>query len=359
MTATQERKLRVTLVGGFLGSGKTTWLRHQLHIGRYPRALVIVNEAAGTPIDDLLLQQSHRLVVLAGGCACCQAKAALVGLLRNISDEHSRDESLGKRLEEIVIETSGLADPASIAAAIRDDSVLVHHLVVREVVVLVDAVNAWSQLCSETLGRRQLEVADRMIVSKVEAADPGRLCELLSALTTLNPGATLTGTTWGSEVRLPPPARGVPALRAPPEAAGGGGAICVAKIALDRTVDWVGFSLWLSALLHARSEDVLRVKGVVRTPAGRLLLQAVRGVVPPLVVLPPRGGDSESADDTMVIIGRRFDQGSLSRSVRNFLGSGSGRRGSQISASALASGGSLAAACARGSGRMIGRWAIR
>src|SRR6188768_2843074 len=74
----RDGRMRLTLVGGFLGSGKTTWLRHQLHEGLFRDAVVVVNEAAGTPVDDALLSGGAKLAVLAGGCACCETKAALV-----------------------------------------------------------------------------------------------------------------------------------------------------------------------------------------------------------------------------------------------------------------------------------------
>ena len=66
-----DGRMRLSILGGYLGSGKTTWLRHQLHEGVFNDAFVIVNEAAETPVDDALLQNSSKLAVLAGGCACC------------------------------------------------------------------------------------------------------------------------------------------------------------------------------------------------------------------------------------------------------------------------------------------------
>ena len=70
MSKATEGRMRLTVLGGYLGSGKTTWLRHQLHEGKFHNAHVIVNEAAETPVDDALLGQSRRLSVLAGGCVC-------------------------------------------------------------------------------------------------------------------------------------------------------------------------------------------------------------------------------------------------------------------------------------------------
>ena len=130
MTGKSDGRMRLTVLGGFLGSGKTTWLRHQLHRGLFRDAFVVVNEAAETPVDDALLGAASRLAVLAGGCACCDGKADLIALLRKICDNRSGLDSRGKRLERIVLETSGLADPGPIVEAIRSDPILVHYIVV-------------------------------------------------------------------------------------------------------------------------------------------------------------------------------------------------------------------------------------
>lgn len=203
MTAKTEGRIRLTVLGGYLGSGKTTWLRHQLHEGKFRNAYVIVNEAAETPVDDALLGQSTRLSVLAGGCVCCTAKADLIALLRSLCDERSRGLSDDPRLEQIVLETSGLADPGPIVEAIKADPVLVYHIVVSEVVVAVDALHALSQLTTEPLGRRQIEVADRLIITKADVAEEGAVKALLATLRTLNPLAVMSGASKGVEVPLP------------------------------------------------------------------------------------------------------------------------------------------------------------
>ena len=142
MTVKTEGRMRLTLLGGFLGSGKTTWLRHQLHEGRFSKAHVIVNEAAEMPVDDALLGQSSRLSVLPGGCVCCTGKADLISLLRELCDQRSK----GEVFQEIVLETSGLADPGPIVDAIRNDPMLVHHIFVGDVIVAVDALHGLSQI---------------------------------------------------------------------------------------------------------------------------------------------------------------------------------------------------------------------
>lgn len=315
MAASRDGRVRMTVLGGCLGSGKTTWLRHQLHHGYFKDALVILNEAADAPVDNTVLGEAQNVVVLAGGCACCQARGELVSKLREICDARSGLNSSEARMQRIVLETSGLADPGPIIEAVKGDPVLVHHIVVSEIVVVVDAINALDQLRNETLWRAQIDVADRLVVAKIDAQhDTTALLRLLATLARLNPGATMSAAAHGSVVSLPdydgaepePPAEPSQATKAP---------IFATTLVLDSTINWTVFSVWLSALLHARGEDVLRVKGVARTPAGRLLLQSVRKVVQSPEILPDQ---NDRLDNLIVVIGRGYRAENLRRSLQYF-----------------------------------------
>ena len=312
--------MRLTVLGGFLGSGKTTWLRHQLHHGLLADAFVVVNEAAETSVDDALLRQSAELAVLAGGCACCDARDALIALLRSICDRRVSGTAGARQLDQIVLETSGLADPGPIVAAIRADPILIHHVVIGEIVVAVDAVYGMQQLREEPLCRRQMELADRLIVTKIDEADADHVARLLATLRRINPGATISGAVKGSEAPLPG-YEGV-AAETLPERGGepAGPPILALKLTIGDDIDWTAFSVWLSALIHARGDDILRVKGVVRTPAGRLLLQSVRKIVQSPEVLPDEDGRPVGEDNSLVFIGRGFRAEDLSRSLRHFAG---------------------------------------
>ena len=308
-------RLRLTVLGGYLGSGKTTWLRHQLHAGSFgPHVHVIVNEAAETPVDDALLGQ---VTLLAGGCCCCVGQGALIAALRRICD--ARSQTGAARMDAIVLETSGLADPGAIVAAIQGDPILVNHILLAETLVAVDALHAVSQLTTEPLGRRQVGAADWLILTKTDACAPADLAALRATLAMLNPGATVTAAILGEAVALPALLPGTKASPLPPlPDEDARGPILPTQIEVGPDIDWSAFALWLSALLHARGDDLVRVKGVIRTPAGRLLLQTVRRVVQSPEILPDQ--PDQGQDNRIVFIGRGYRPADLGRSLHQFLG---------------------------------------
>lgn len=317
MGSDRDRRIPLMLLGGFLGSGKTTWLRHQLHIGALTDAIVIVNEAADVPVDDLLLFKSSRVRALAGGCACCHGRTELIELLRQLCDQKvsSRNQD---EFRQIVLETSGLADPGPIVEAIRTDPVLQHHIVVHEIIVAVDALHGLGYLRREPLGRRQVETADRLVVTKADASSRVELGRLAATLHRANPGAEINAAAMGSPVDLPD-FSAIQAESITLEEVVDNEPVISTVLKLDSSTDWTAFGIWLSALLHARGDDIIRVKGVVRTPSGRLLLQSVRRIVQSPEILPDHVGASED-DNSVVFIGKGFRPQDLHPSLRRFSG---------------------------------------
>jgi G3E family GTPase len=313
----REGRMRLTILGGFLGAGKSTWLRHHLHHGLLQDALVVVNEAADAPVDDALLVGATQLRVLAGGCACCETRPALVALLRDICDDRLGGDASAPRIDHIVLETSGLADPGRIADAIVTDPVLQHHILVGEIIVTVDALHGPGQIRDEDLGRRQIETADRLVVTKVDAAEPERLRRLIATLRLLNSAAALSGSAMGSPIGLPDASDADPE-NLPVIGAGTGVPIGVTTVDLGETLHWPALSVWLSALIHARGDDIVRIKGVVRTPRGRLLLQSVRKIVQSPEFLADDLATTGTRDGSLVFIGRRFTADALARSLNAF-----------------------------------------
>ncbi|WP_431301087.1 CobW family GTP-binding protein [Tabrizicola sp. BL-A-41-H6] len=298
-----DDRIQLTVLAGFLGSGKSTWLRHQVRHGVFAEAQLVVNEAAGTSVDDILIPGA---TVIAGGCVCCSARDDLLAVLRELCT------TMGKSgARRIVLETSGLADPGPMVDAIRTDAGLNSQLVVSEVLVAIDAAQGRDLLRAEPLARRQVGAADCLIVTKLDQGDPPDTAALLATLDLLNPRAARFGAVKGAEVQLPDVDGAVPD---DPDATADAGPVFATTLSLDG-VDWAAFEVWLSALLHARGDDVLRVKGVVRKPGGRWLVQSVRRTVYAPEALPH---DGPGGDNTVVVIGRGYGAADLAASLALF-----------------------------------------
>lgn len=317
MTEPAEGRLRLTILGGFLGSGKTTWLRHHLHERTFGRVHVIVNEAADAPVDDALLRAADATTCLAGACVCCEGQALLRETLLELCDARSGASDPASRLEHIVLETSGLADPGAILTLIQSHPVLVRQIVVSACVTVVDAVNAPAQMSGERLSRRQIEAADQLILSKTDIAPPVQVARLCATLRLIAPGATLSAATFGSGAALPDPPPDMIPFSLPDLDGQDQTPIHASHIDLGDTPDWTAFTVWLSALLYARGDRIVRVKGVIRTPAGRLLLQAVRKSVQSPEILPEPENPCDT-DNAVAVIGRGFDQDQLRASLVHF-----------------------------------------
>lgn len=299
-----DPRLPLTVLGGWLGAGKTTWLRHQLRTGS--PAHVLVNEAAGVAIDDALLQQGLGVTLLAGGCVCCTGQGALVAALRQLADRRSA----GEPIPPLILETSGLADPAAILLLLESDPVLSRHIRLTETIVLVDALNGAAELTTNALAVRQIRAASRVVLTKTDAATPLATARLVATLLALNPALHISAAVAGEAVPLP----GVPG--APLPLGTGFRPLTAVTLPLPLGVDWAILSLWLSALIHAHGDRLIRIKGVIRTPAGRLLLQTVRRQVQPPELLPEGLG----TDDQLAVIGEAPDITALSASLARFLG---------------------------------------
>lgn len=317
MTDTGDGRLRLTILGGFLGSGKTTWLRHQLFARTFGRAHVIVNEAADAPVDNVLLNTADKITLLAGACVCCDGQDDLRHTLLSLCNARTQVADPSARIENIVLETSGLADPAAIVAMIQDHPVLVRQILVTEVIVIVDAQNALEQIKSEVLSRKQIEAADRLILTKTEIAGASHTPKLRATLRAIAPGANQSGASFGSDLELPALPDDMPGVILDNLSDDATCPIRAHRLDLGETLDWTAFTVWLSALLYARGDQVVRVKGVVRTPAGRLLLQSVRRSVQSPEILPDPDTPCDT-DNSIAVIGRGFTQDQLAASLARF-----------------------------------------
>lgn len=178
----------VTVLTGFLGSGKTTLLNRLLKDPELTDTAVIINEFGDVGIDHLLVEQSSDGVIeLSDGCLCCTVRGELIDTLSDLIDRLQTGRI--KALKRIVIETTGLADPAPVLHAIMGHPVLMQNLHLDGVLVTVDAVNGMATLDNHAEAVKQVAVADRLVVTKGDIADRETVKTLAARLKALNPGA--------------------------------------------------------------------------------------------------------------------------------------------------------------------------
>jgi G3E family GTPase len=176
----------VSIVTGFLGSGKTTLIRKVLRDPRFARTAVIVNEFGEVGLDhDVLASSSDALIQLSTGCLCCAIRSDLI---ETLLDLHRRRADGEVDFERIIIETSGLADPVPILQSLMTDKAVATHFSLARVLTLVDAVHGPASVTKHVEARRQIAVADRILVTKTDVTEPSEA--LLEELRALNPNAS-------------------------------------------------------------------------------------------------------------------------------------------------------------------------
>ncbi len=183
-----ETRIPVTVLTGFLGSGKTTLLNRILHERHGERIAVLENEFGEEGVDNEILLQEHdeQIVVMTNGCICCTVRGDLVRTLGELARRRRQGEIA---FERVLIETTGLADPAPVAQTFFMNLDIAREYLLDAILTMVDAVHAPRQLDAHREAREQVAFADRLLISKADLA-PGENVEALrSRLARLNPRA--------------------------------------------------------------------------------------------------------------------------------------------------------------------------
>ncbi|MBB4291908.1 G3E family GTPase [Rhizobium leguminosarum] len=190
MSALNDR-IPVTILTGFLGAGKSTLLNRILKDPVMKDAAVIINEFGDVGIDHLLVESSgDSIIELSDGCLCCTVRGELVDTLANLMDAVQTGRV--KPVKRVVIETTGLADPAPVMQAIMGNPIIATNFELDGVVTVVDAVNGLQTLDNHEEARKQAAVADRLIVSKKSLAGGTDGTDALEKrLRALNPRAAM------------------------------------------------------------------------------------------------------------------------------------------------------------------------
>jgi G3E family GTPase len=279
-------RIPVTVITGFLGAGKTTLLRRFLSHPEGRGTAVVVNEFGATGIDDALVRSSaDETVLLGNGCLCCIARSDLQLALRRLVVERERGEL--PDFKRIVIETSGLADPSPILQTFATDRALGELFHVEAVVTVVDAETGGDTLGWSSEARKQVILADRLVVTKTDIAGEGAAAALAAQLRALNPGAEILEAVNGAldPSRLTEAAADQRnAFVAEAAHSDGIGSFVLTQ---DKPMPWPAFAKAMDTLMALRGPDLLRVKGFLDVEGcnGPVVVQFVQHLAHPPVEL--------------------------------------------------------------------------
>jgi G3E family GTPase len=180
----------VTLLTGFLGSGKTTLLNALLRHPDCANTAVLINEYGDVAIDHLLVREaSETMMVMSNGCICCSVAGDMVQALRDLYFKRANGEV--PPFTRVIIETTGLADPAPILHTLIQMPLVAARYSFSGVITTVDATHAEEQLNTQFEAIKQIALADRIIITKTDIATPEAVAALRERITALNPGATI------------------------------------------------------------------------------------------------------------------------------------------------------------------------
>jgi G3E family GTPase len=306
-------RIPVTVVTGFLGAGKTTLIRRFLASPQGQGTAVIVNEFGAVGIDDALVRGSAEQTILLGnGCVCCITRTDLQLALRQLLID--RERGLVPNFARVVIETSGLADPAPILQTFSTDRALGGEFHIDVMLTVVDAVNGEAALEAAAEARKQAILADRLIIAKGDLAGAG-VDQLTQRLQKLNPRAPIDYAIDGTLD---------PERFTAPTGAERGGFVAEAEhsdgissfvLQRQQPVQWPAFARAMETLIALRGPQLLRIKGILNVAgcSGPVVVQYVQHLAHPPVELQswPQSWPDQNRDSRIVFITRNIGEAQI------------------------------------------------
>ncbi|KHL86694.1 CobW family GTP-binding protein [Helicobacter pylori] len=306
-------KIPITLITGFLGSGKTSFLSEYLNQIDHQGVALIINEIGQAALDQRILSVQYcgeKMLYLNAGCVCCNKRLDLVESLKATLNNY---EWRGEILKRIIIETTGLANPAPILWTILSDTFLGVHFEIQSVVACVDALNAREHLTNNE-AKEQIVFADSVLLTKTDLQNDSRaLTKLKERIQALNPSAEIFDKRAIDYESLFSRKNRVHRAILPAKDSHSQGFETL-SINFEGAMEWSAFGIWLSLLLHQYGTQILRIKGII--DIGSDLLVNINGVMH--VIYPPKHILKDQNGSNLVFIMRHLEREKILNSLKGF-----------------------------------------
>jgi G3E family GTPase len=342
-------RIPVSLLTGFLGAGKTTLLNQLMKHPDMAGTAVLINEFGEVGVDHHLVEKlDDTTVLLDSGCVCCSVQGDLVAALKQLHLRSSKREI--PPITRVIIETTGLADPVPVIYTLMEERFIAARYLCDSVLTAVDATHGLTQIDRHQEALRQIAMADRLLITKGDLADPASRPALEARLLSLNPGARhievrqgrvepgqLFGSgmysaqgklpdvaAWLGEERIADDSARAPQAAAPlrwrkqpaalparPARARHDGQVSSFVVRFEAPVPWYGFSVAMGRILESYGPRLLRVKGLMNVEGDDRpqVIQCVQNVAYPPLRLPawPDGGAFDDRQGRLVFITHALD----------------------------------------------------
>ncbi|MGL2745715.1 CobW family GTP-binding protein [Helicobacter pylori] len=311
-------KIPITLITGFLGSGKTSFLSEYLSQFNHQGVALIINEIGQAALDQRILSVHYcgeKMLYLNAGCVCCNKRLDLVESLKVTLNNY---EWRGEILKRVIIETTGLANPAPILWTILSDTFLGVHFEIQSVVACVDALNAKTHLTNNE-AKEQIVFADSVLLTKTDLQnDSVALIRLKEQIQAINPSAeifdkknigksidyeNLFSREKGARKCVPPTPKNLHSQ-----------GFETLSMRFEGAMEWSAFGIWLSLLLYQYGTQILRIKGII--DIGSDLLVSINGVMH--IIYPPKHILKDQNGSNLVFIVRHLEREKILNSLKGF-----------------------------------------
>ena len=325
-------KIPVTLVTGFLGSGKTTLISKLLLHPDMRRVAVVINEMGEIGIDhDLVTLSSENITLLANGCICCSVRTDLQETLRDLFAQRRVGEVFD--FDRVIVETTGLADPAPVVQTLASDTLLATHYRLDGLITLVDGLHGVGQIDQQTEAVKQIAIADKLLVTKTDLVTLGHLETLCERIRQLNSQSPIEFIRQGEvdpksliDLGLSSSHASLKTLQflgealtdaaASADVTGTGrylgqrsathnSAVKTLSLRFTEPFEWLSFSSALELLTTLRGPDLLRLKGIVNVAGEPVVIQGVQHIIDTPVKMDRWPSDDK--DSRLVFIVRNME----------------------------------------------------